>query len=169
MNNFVKLSMRKFEKILSARKYLSKRQNQYYHFFQFRQKIRKNLSYLPKPTNLKMLWAQFSDTFCARNSDNMTTVAHTRGVARGGPGGPQPPPRNLTGQLIIFNPGWAECVPHTTASPPSPRIQKATYTSAYYLDSDEKGLERIAKEECFYICHSFLFPSYYQYTPANLS
>ena len=39
----------------------------------------------------------------------------------------------------------------------------------YYLDSDEKGLERIAIEECFYICHSFLFPSYYQYTSANLS
>ena len=106
MNNFVKLSMRKFEKILSARKYLSKRQNQYYHFFQFRQKIRKNLSYLPKPTNLKMLWAQFSDTFCAKNSDNMTTVAHTRGVARGGGAGGPEPPWNLAYQLTTYKPGW---------------------------------------------------------------
>ena len=37
-----------------------------------------------------------------------------RGVARGGG---QSPPRNLRDQLTLFKPGWADCVPHTTASP----------------------------------------------------
>ena len=40
-----------------------------------------------------------------------------RGVARGGPRG-QSPPRNLADQLTLFEPGWADFAPHTTASPP---------------------------------------------------
>ena len=35
------------------------------------------------------------------------------GVARA----PPPSPRNLADQLTLFEPGWADFVPHTTASP----------------------------------------------------
>ena len=52
-----------------------------------------------------------------------------RGVARGWAGGGTEPPWNLTDQLTLFEPGWADFAPQTTASPP-PRIQKAIYISA---------------------------------------
>ena len=43
-----------------------------------------------------------------------------RGVARGEAGeeGLCPPPRTLAAQLTLFEPGWADFAPHTTASPP---------------------------------------------------
>ena len=36
----------------------------------------------------------------------------------------------LADQLTLFKPEWADFDPHTIASPPSPPIQKAIYTSA---------------------------------------
>ena len=40
-------------------------------------------------------------------------------MARGGRGrGSAPPPWNLADQLTLFEPGWADFAPHTTASPP---------------------------------------------------
>ena len=105
-------SIQKFEKISSARKYLSKHQNQYgpITFFQKRQKIQ--------------------------------------------------------GKSML--PTW-KCCGHNFWTLFVQKFWQHDNSCTYYLDSDEKGLERIAREECCYICHSFLFPSYYQYTSANLS
>ena len=44
---------------------------------------------------------------------NMYLINKSRGVARGGPESPQ----NLADQLTLFEPGWADFAPHTTASP----------------------------------------------------
>ena len=42
-----------------------------------------------------------------------------RGVARGGPGGPQPPPPpNVADQLTLFKPWGTDYARHTTAIPP---------------------------------------------------
>ena len=41
-----------------------------------------------------------------------------RGVAKGVPGGPEPPPRNLADKLTLFKSMGADYAPYTTASPP---------------------------------------------------
>ena len=40
-----------------------------------------------------------------------------RGVARGGPRGPEPRSQNLADRLTLFEPGWADFAPHNTVSP----------------------------------------------------
>ena len=66
-------SIQKFEKISSARKYLSKHQNQYLSlFFKKDKKFRENLCY-----QLENAVGTIFGLFLCKNSDNMTTVAHT--------------------------------------------------------------------------------------------
>ena len=55
-------------------------------------------------------------------NDHQGSSSALRGVARGGPGGPEPPPRNLSDQLIV-NPIQTRGAYY---APPPPGFQKLT-------------------------------------------
>ena len=60
----------------------------------------------------------------------------TVGPAPGGRGGGRAP-QNLADQLTLFEPGWADFAPHTTAStptPPPPRFKKLSTPLWWGLD-----------------------------------
>ena len=62
-------------------------------------------------------------------------VIYCRGVTRGGP----EPPRNLADQLTLYEVGWSDFAPHTTASPPgfkklsAPCVMYENYQTMYLI------------------------------------
>ena len=72
----------------------------------------------PQLSSLRMIYRYGAPSVLKESKQWHLLLLTTRGVARGGPGEPEPPPRNLADQLTLLEPGWADFAPHTTASPP---------------------------------------------------
>ena len=83
---------------------------------------------LKRGTLLKMHWEIVTKAKRVRPQRLMLSP-YCRGVASGGPERLQPPPRNLADQLTLFEPG-GQILPLTLL--PTPRIQKAIYTSVLW-------------------------------------